>query len=514
MKSTATVQQENSPVLENSSLRPRVFKEEKKPAKIKTPAAATQQTSGGESSPMTALYHTLIESMVDGVVTISPAGVILYANVAFAEMMEASQENITGKSFFEFIRIGWNEPFFKFLHAPSEKLKTVEISLTSRSGKEVPVLLAGNSIQSEHDQGISLTISDQTARKVTEETLRQTEQRLLTVTGLTSDAVWELDGSTKEIWRSEGFAALLGYPPDAIKSTFAWWKQSIHPEDRSPVVAALERLIAAKKGSFNKSYRLRKFNGNYAEVVDRAVAIRDEQTNTFRVIGSIVDVTAKNKAETTKKEISKKIWDAQEQERRRVARELHDGVSQLLASSTFRLHTVQEQVAKSDRSLAKKIEEARDLVEKAQSEVQLISRNLRPSELDDLGLNAALRSFCGGFKKRTGIEIALDTEILPKTLGQDVELTVYRIIQEALNNVEKHARAKKVRLSLSRISTQIVVKISDDGRGFDPKKVRKKWGSGCGLDNMRERASFLNGSVTWISTRSKGTVVTLILPTS
>ena len=452
--------------------------------------------------------------MVLGAVTINSDGVILNANFAFAEMMEVSVENITGKSFFELIRLGWNEPFFQFLHSPDEQSRTVEISLTSPSGKEVPVLLVSDATVLEQRKEISITITDLTERKLAKETLRRTEQRLNTIAGLTSDAVWELDGSTKEIWRSEGFATLLGYPPNSIKPTATWWKESIHPEDRSLVVSALDRLIEAQEGGFHESYRLRKFNGDYAEVVDRAVAIQDQHTNTFRVIGSIVDVTAKNKAETARKEVSKRIWNAQEQERQRVARELHDGVSQLLVSGSFRLHAVQEQIAKSDKSLARKIAEARELVEKAQREVQLISRNLRPSELDDLGLNAALRSLCAGFKKRTGIDISLDTEILAKTFAPDVELTIYRIVQEALNNVEKHARAKNVKLSLNRNSTQIVVKICDDGKGFDPKKIRKKEDSGCGLDNMRERASFLNGSVTWVSTLGKGTTVTVTLPVS
>lgn len=439
---------------------------------------------------------------------ITPDGVILSTNLAFAKMMEAPREAIVGKTFFEFLRIGWNQVFFDFLHRSDEKSRTAEISLSSKSGKEISALLTINAVLSENSLWISLT--DRTAQKLTEETLRRTQQRLNTVAELNSDAIWELDGLTREIWRSDGFAELLGYPAHAIKPTTRWWKENIHPDDRAMVAAELERLMDTGEGGFKKSYRLRKQDGTYAEVVDQAVAIRDKESNAFRVIGSIVDVTEEKKAESAQREISRNILDAQEQERKRVARELHDGVSQLLAASVFSLHTVQKQVTKAHPALAKKVSEAQELVERAHREVQLISRNLRPSELDDLGLSAALRSLCADFKKRTNLKISLETELSSKTLKANVELTIYRIVQEALNNVEKHARAKKVRITLTRDTHEIFVKVADDGKGFDPQKVRER--SRCGLDNIRERASFLNGSVTWLSHPAKGTTMTLVLP--
>lgn len=141
---------------------------EKTAKKIKSPIATTPPATSDESLDR-ALYHSLVEAMVHGAVTINSNGVILYANFAFAQMMEISHETIAGKSFFEFIRIGWNEPFFKFLHSADEKSRTVEISLTSKSGKEVPVLLASAATVSEHSTGISITITDLTALKGTAE---------------------------------------------------------------------------------------------------------------------------------------------------------------------------------------------------------------------------------------------------------------------------------------------------------------------------------------------------------
>jgi two-component system, NarL family, sensor kinase len=205
------------------------------------------------------------------------------------------------------------------------------------------------------------------------------------------------------------------------------------------------------------------------------------------------------------------ICEAQEGERRRVARELHDSVNQILSSVQFRLQVVEEKLASLDETSWREVLKAKALLEKAIQEVRRISHNLRPSELDDLGLEAAVRSLCRAFSERTGIIVNVLGEGVPKSLGGDTELTLYRITQEALTNIEKHAGASRVEITFARKGGSIKAIIRDNGRGI--KGPHSKSGKGgMGLVHMRERASFLGGACTWQSAPGEGTAITVRLP--
>ena len=223
----------------------------------------------------------------------------------------------------------------------------------------------------------------------------------------------------------------------------------------------------------------------------------------------VTDISAQKEAERARRELSHNILKAQEAERQRVARDLHDGVNQLLSSVKYRLYTLatgagglaKNQVAKS----------VLELVDKAIAEVRLISRNLRPSELDDLGLAAALRTLTHEFQKRSGIAARLKTTraAARARIHKDMEMTLYRIAQESLNNVEKHSGASRVELGYHATPTQAMLTIHDNGRGFE-----RGTGQGLGLQNMSERAAMLRGRVAVWSLPEIGTKVTVRIPLS
>lgn len=207
------------------------------------------------------------------------------------------------------------------------------------------------------------------------------------------------------------------------------------------------------------------------------------------------------------------IRQAQEAERRRVARELHDSVNQILSSVQFRLQAMEEKLSSQDESTWREALKAKALLEKAMQEVRRISHNLRPSELDDLGLEAALRSLCREFADRTGIAVSVTLAALPKNLGGEVELNLYRIIQEALTNIEKHAGARKVEVLLVHTASYLETTIRDDGRGFDPDLNQPKPNkTGMGFVDMRERAASLGGTCIWQSAPREGTQIILRVP--
>lgn len=457
-------------------------------------------------------YRALVEAMNEGAVTLSDDGVILYCNERFADIVQTPLEQVLGKNFFQFIRVGWRERFYELLAGDAKRHLTAEVLLRTADDKEVFAHLSSNPFPLEDRIAISLVVTDITARKEAEEALRNSEERFQTVALTISDAIWDWDVLRKTTWRSRGFYTLFKHPPQKVGSDFEWWTQRIHPDDRERVLAKFNQFLDRKQPFYVDTYRFRRGDGIFVDVEDRASALYNERGLLCRVIGALSDITEQKKAEEAKRDLSRNVLNAQEQERRRVARELHDGVNQLLSSSKYRLHAIEQQLALNNKPMAKKISQTKGLIDKAISEVRLISRNLRPSELDDLGLAAALRSLADEFQERTEVTVDLKTSFAEHHLSEVIELTVYRIVQEALNNVEKHAGATRVAIHASGQGAMLALMIRDDGRGFDPATIRKTRKSGWGLANMRERVSYVGGMMAVKSVPKKGTEIALQIP--
>jgi len=229
------------------------------------------------------------------------------------------------------------------------------------------------------------------------------------------------------------------------------------------------------------------------------------------IIGLVVtDITDRKEAERSRQELSRRIINAQEQERQRVARDLHDSVNQLLASAKYRLSSAGTEDG--DPSTPRQLGQVRDLIEKAILEIRSISRNLRPSELDDLGLVVALRSLTQDFQSRSGIEVRFKSVMTGCTspLLGEVEMALYRIVQEALTNVEKHSQASRAEILLTCTQSHAVLTVHDNGKGLSSRAAsgRKGWG----LRNMNERARLLSGTFEVKSLSDKGTSVYASIP--
>jgi PAS domain S-box-containing protein len=228
----------------------------------------------------------------------------------------------------------------------------------------------------------------------------------------------------------------------------------------------------------------------------------------------IRDITQRKRAEVELRALPQRIIRAQEAERSRIARELHDGINQLVASVKMRLRKVEANLPDLKPAAREILHRCDDLLVKVLEENRRIAHNLRPTELDNLGLAAACSSFCNEIQLRTNLQF--QCRLIPATrrLPPEVELQLFRIVQEAINNIEKHAQARLVNLHI-RVQRQIVyLKIQDDGRGFDV-KVRKAGGKlrhGLGLTNMRERALSLGGSCDITSLEGGGTTIITRVP--
>ncbi|OGR59679.1 MAG: hypothetical protein A2X34_02380 [Elusimicrobia bacterium GWC2_51_8] len=200
-------------------------------------------------------------------------------------------------------------------------------------------------------------------------------------------------------------------------------------------------------------------------------------------------------------------------ERKRLARELHDGVGQILSGVKFRLESLPGEIALDGRAAAK-ILKVGGVLDRAISEIRRVSQNLIPSELVDLGLEPALRMLCREFKERAGVRVMLRTERVPESILPDPALAIFRIAQEALNNIGKHSKATRVTVDLSCKRREIFLSVSDNGVGFAHGANRPLTRGGIGLGNMRARAESVGGFFALHSTPGAGTRLGARVPLS
>jgi signal transduction histidine kinase len=203
----------------------------------------------------------------------------------------------------------------------------------------------------------------------------------------------------------------------------------------------------------------------------------------------------------------RRVVDAQELERRRLARELHDETGQALTSILLGLRTVEE--ARSQDELRNAVEEVRELVRSTLHDVRRLAVELRPKALDDFGLEAALERLTSSFAEQTGIEVDFQTVLPDGRLPPEVETTLYRIVQEALTNVVKHARASRVSVLVTSKGSSVTAVVEDDGAGFQPERIRE---GGLGLLGMRERVALVGGRVDVESRPGAGSTLVAEVP--
>lgn len=239
-------------------------------------------------------------------------------------------------------------------------------------------------------------------------------------------------------------------------------------------------------------------------------------------VGDGIAITARDVSEEIQQQhalrrLSWRTMEDHEADRRRVARDLHDGVGQWLTAARFRLHAAESCLAAVGRrsrgplaAARHELAAAKNVVASALGEVRRISHHLRPGELDDLGFAAALRGLCRETARRTGLRVVLRQSRLSRRPSRMVEDTLYRIVQEGLTNVERHARARNVWITLGQRRGQIRLAIRDDGRGFSLRRMRSS--TGMGLANMQERAALGGGSFVRRSVPGQGAEIFVHLP--
>ena len=225
------------------------------------------------------------------------------------------------------------------------------------------------------------------------------------------------------------------------------------------------------------------------------------------VSGLWITVRERNLADARLKRLTQRIIDTQEEERGRVARELHDSISQILVGVRYALDLARRRLERGDARTGESLDKGLAGLSTAIGEVRRISHDLRPGTLDDLGLGPALKALTDEFSERTGITSELETVVFRNRLDEDAKIALFRVAQEALTNIERHSGASQVAIRIAGHKRGATLRIQDNGHGFQPEKAS----GGLGLRNMQERIEQLDGTLRILSSAS-GTVIEAEVP--
>ncbi|HUR11944.1 MAG TPA: PAS domain S-box protein [Flavitalea sp.] len=352
--------------------------------------------------------------------------------------------------------------------------------------------------------------------KQSEERVRVSNERYLLISKASNGAIWDWEIQTDRLYWGEGFNTLFGYHQGYIENSINFWKEKIHPDDREQVWKSISGFFnEGSKTTWSAEYRFCKADGSFVLVHDQGFLIYNQEGKIHRMVGSMQDITEKKEMENQllKQQLNKQqlvaqaVVDAQEKERADIGKELHDNVNQIL--STARLYL---DLARSDEGeRLNLIKRSTENIYNAINEIRNISRSLVPGSIGDLGIIASISDLVESIMatKKLHVEFYHVGEV-DALLDEKQKLMLFRIIQEQVNNVLKHANARNLVIELVVDDDAIELIISDNGIGFDPDSVKNK--KGVGLYNITSRAELFNGKVNIVTAPGNGCKLNINVP--
>lgn len=348
-------------------------------------------------------------------------------------------------------------------------------------------------------------------RKKAQLKIEEANKRYMYASKATNDPLWDWDIHSNEIlWNNK--VNIFGYP-DAIRKNNAWRISNIHPEDAEIIAAKMKDLLEVGNDQWNEQYRFKCFDETYKYIYDRGFVLRDSNDKPYRMIGTMQDITEQvlqqkkqeNEKEENQKAILKIEIESQENLRNLIGSELHDNVNQILVAANMHLSLIK----KGDEARTFEfVNESKNLIKKAVDEIRKLTHNIDTSHLANIGLAESLKVIIDDINALKIINVKLNQTVEDVVLPSPIVLTVYRIIQEQLNNILKHAEATEVRIQLHAKNGFLKLDITDNGKGVDLKTVKR----GLGLSNMQNRAKAYDGKVDFFTSSGKGFVVALEIP--
>jgi PAS domain S-box-containing protein len=356
--------------------------------------------------------------------------------------------------------------------------------------------------------GVSIDITE---RKRGEEALRASEGRLAAGADLAGLAFYEVDFEEGSMYIDDRLRDLCGIPPDGERGLqpLEFWMEHIHPEDRPRMMDLRQQMQDGRIDRLSTEYRYQHPDRGERWIHHLAgVAERDADSRATRTFGVFRDVTEGKRAEERLHDLSRRLIQAQEEERALLARELHDDLTQRVA--VLAISAGRAEVAAGDEALAASMRSLREGLVRLSEDIHTLAYQLHPSVLEELGLAEALRAECERRSRQGPLGVSLEIGPLPATVGRDAALCLFRVAQEALSNVARHSGAGAASVSLRPRDGGLLLVVSDHGVGFDSSSAGTA--RHLGLESMGERVKLANGTLDIRSDPGRGTSVFAWIP--
>ena len=458
-------------------------------------------------------HAAIVESSDDAIVSKSLDGIITSWNAAAQRLFGYSEVEAVGKPITMLIpdELQQEESVFLERLRTGERVEHWETVRIAKGGKRVAVSLTISPVRDSAGKiaGFSKIAHDITDRKRAEHVLRESEERFRLVADTAPVLIW-MSGTDKLCnFFNQGWLSFTGRP--MAEELGEGWASGVHPDD-------LDHCLKIYSGSFDArvdfemEYRLRRFDGEYRWLVDYGVP-RFESDGTFcGYIGSCVDITERKSSAESLRNLTGRLIHAQEEERARIARELHDDFSQSLALQCNDLEQLQRRLPELEvgerTRLLKMLKRAKAMC----ADIRSLSHELHSSKLEFVGLVPAVGGLCEEIGEQYKIEVSFAERGVPRNIPKDVALCLFRVTQEALANVVKHSQGKKAHVELSANANGVSLRITDEGMGFDPSGINPR--AGIGLVGMTERLRLVSGRLSIKSELMRGTELLAEVPLS
>jgi PAS domain S-box-containing protein len=465
-------------------------------------------------------YRRLFETADDGILLLEKReGNITHANPAIIKMLGYTKEECIGK-----------------------KLKDIGLSLVVDDIKMILQELDKNSIiyydnvpvQNKVGQTfyadiymvdrarlVQCNIRNISVRKAAQEALRESEERFRLITETMTEVFWIADVPIeKMLYVNPAYELVWGRSCKSFYENPRSFLDAVHPADLERVLATLEIEKAGQP--FDHKYRITRPDGSIRWIWDRGFPTQDKTGKVIRYVGVAADITERKRTEEALTESEKRLRSlssqllvAQEKERKLIAQEIHDSIGAALAATKFKMEDVITKVGENRPETRAALGSILPMLQEVIQEARRIQMALRPSILDDLGILATISWFCREFESiHSHINIRQEINIEESKVPDSLKTVIYRVLQEAMNNIAKHSKADRINLLLRKMDGAIELGIEDNGEGFDPEEALARIGTnrGFGLSSMRERTELSGGSFSIKSSKGAGTVIKAMWP--
>lgn len=456
----------------------------------------------------------IIDSAMDGIISIDDRQRIVLMNPAAEQIFGYSARDAVGKTLDFLISGRFREEHQKHMRAFGETRVTTQ-SMHGRGdlwgiradGTQFPIEASISQVVLNGRTFYTAMVRDITKRKRAEEALRESEQRFRTMADTAPVMIWVSGVDKHCTYFNQRWLEFTGR---TLEQELGYgWADGVHPDDLPRCLGTYNEGFDLGQ-PFTMEYRLRRADGEFRWVYDSGTPRLSVSGEFLGFIGSCIDITDRKRAEQALADLSGQLIRAREDERARIARDLHDDLSQRIALISVELEQVSQKPARDNGDLRTQLQQVIAEVGELSGEIRRMSHDLHPSRLVHLGLVATLSDLADETRKNHGIKVEFRPRDVPPALPGEVSLCLYRIAQECLNNVIKHSGAGEALVELIANGNEILLRVSDEGRGFEVGSARNH--GGLGLLSMRERLRLVGGEIHINSHPDRGTQIEASVP--